>query len=100
MSVYFIVEATTKDPDTYGAYIAQVSSIVKKHGGRYAVRGGNITPALGNWNPERIIIIEFPSEQNIHDWLNSEEYRRIAPLREAGADTRAVIVQKYEEPSS
>jgi uncharacterized protein (DUF1330 family) len=47
-----------------------------KYGGRYHVRGGNIR-ALGNWKPERIIIIEFPSEENIHIWLKSPEYSSI-----------------------
>jgi|GEM_PF-3978084 uncharacterized protein (DUF1330 family) len=27
--------------------------------------------------PERIIIIEFPSEENIHIWLKSPEYSSI-----------------------
>lgn len=97
MSVYFIVEAATKDHEAYTAYIAQVSDIVKQHGGRYAVRGGGVTPVFGGWNPERIIVIEFPSEQDVHEWLDSEEYRRIAPLREAGAHTRAIIVRQCDE---
>jgi uncharacterized protein (DUF1330 family) len=93
MSVYMLVEAATKDCDKYSQYIARVSELVKQHGGRYIVRGGRVTPLGDAWKPERIIILEFPSESHIRSWLSSPEYKKIAPLREAGADTRAVILE-------
>jgi len=46
--------------------------------------------------PERMIILEFPAESNIMQWLSSPEYQEIAPLREAGAETRAIILEGYE----
>jgi len=55
-------------------------------------------------HPERIIILEFSSEETIRGWSASPEYRAIAPLREAGAETRALIPEGYarqfSEPSS
>jgi len=48
------------------------------------------------WKPERIIILEFPSEANIRAWLSSAEYKAIAPLREAGAETHAVLLEGYD----
>lgn len=96
MSVYILVEAQTRDPEKYNQYIAQVSQLVAEHGGRYLVRGGKITPLGDNWKPERVIILEFPSESHIRAWLSSPEYQSIAPLREAGAQTRAVILEGYE----
>jgi uncharacterized protein (DUF1330 family) len=93
MSVYVIIESKLKDPEKYQQYVSQVPEIVARHGGHYLVRGGRVTPLAGEWNPERVIILEFPSEASIHQWLSSPEYRAIAPLREAGADIRAVVVQ-------
>jgi uncharacterized protein (DUF1330 family) len=95
MSVYMLVEAKTKDEEKYRQYIVQVSRLVAQHGGRYLVRGGKITPLGDVWNPERIIILEFPSEAHIRAWLSSPEYAAIAPLREAGAETRAIILEGY-----
>jgi uncharacterized protein (DUF1330 family) len=40
-----------------------------------------------------MIILEFPSETSIDEWLSSTEYKAIAPLREAGAEIRAVVIQ-------
>jgi uncharacterized protein (DUF1330 family) len=95
MPVYMLVEAKTRESEKYQLYISQVSKSVTQHGGRYLVRGGRITPLGDTWKPERIIILEFPSEDNIKAWLSSPEYQAIAPLREAGAETRAVLLEGY-----
>lgn len=82
----------------YGQYISRVPSIVAKYSGRYLLRGGKITALLGGeWVPERMIVLEFPSEAHIREWLSSPEYQAIAPLREAGADIRAVPLEGYEQ---
>jgi len=93
MSVFMLVEARTIDLEKYTQYISQVSRLVVQYGGRYLVRGGKITPLGNDWNPERIIILEFPSEERVREWLSSPEYKAIAPLREAGAETRAVLLE-------
>jgi uncharacterized protein (DUF1330 family) len=94
MSVYMIIESTIKDREKYRQYIEQVSPVVTRFGGRYHVRGENIR-TFGSWKPERIIVIEFPSESHVQDWLTSNEYQAIAPLRESGADTQAILVDGH-----
>ena len=94
MSFYMIIQSTIKDSEKYNQYIAQVSPIVEKYGGRYRVRGEKIQ-SLGDWKPERVIVIEFQNEDQIHKWLTSPEYAAIAPLREEGADAQAIIVEGY-----
>jgi uncharacterized protein (DUF1330 family) len=89
-------ESKVRDLRKYQEYISQVSPLVTQHGGRYLVRGGKVTSLGSGWKPERIIIIEFPSEVHIREWLSSPEYQKIAPLREAGAETRAVILDGFE----
>jgi uncharacterized protein (DUF1330 family) len=95
MSVYMLVEAKVRDGKVYAAYVDQVAATVKQYGGRYLVRGGNVTPLAGGWNPERIISMEFPSAERIREWLASPEYQRLAPLCQAGAETRAVVLEGY-----
>jgi uncharacterized protein (DUF1330 family) len=96
MSVYMIIDSKVKDKDKYRQYIEQVSPIVTRFGGRYHVRGESIR-AFGTWKPERIVVIEFPSESHVQDWLTSTEYEAISPLREGGADTQAILVDGYTD---
>lgn len=92
MAVYFIVEIKVNDKETYAQYIENVRPIVEKYGGRYIIRGERVIPIFGNWKPERIIVIEFPSVKDVKRWLNSPEYKEIASLREQSTLTKAILV--------
>jgi len=93
MAAYMIIETQVKDKDMYQEYIDKVPAIIKKFKGRYLARGGNVISLSEGWNPERVIIIEFESAQNIKECFNSPEYLKIAPLRQKSAITKAVIVE-------
>lgn len=100
MAVYFIVEIQIKNKDLYSKYIEDVRSIVEKYNGRYLVRGGKITPFSGDWNPERIIVIEFPSSSCVKKCFNSAEYKKISLFRENSTITKSIMVEglnHYEE---
>lgn len=94
MPVYLIIESTTKDVEKYNQYLEQVLPMIIKYGGYFHVRGEEIQ-SFGSWKPERIIIIEFPSKTHVQKWQKSPEYNLIIPLRDAGADTQAILVNGY-----
>jgi uncharacterized protein (DUF1330 family) len=93
MPTYMIIESKVLDQNMYQQYITVVPETVKSFGGRYLARGNNVTPWMGDWKPERIIILEFPSKENISRWLSSPEYQAIKNFREAGAETKAIIIE-------
>ncbi|MGD0174620.1 MAG: DUF1330 domain-containing protein [Anaerolineales bacterium] len=93
MPTYMIIESKVKDKAKYQQYILKVPGTVKPFGGRYLARGNNVIPLLGEWKPERMIILEFPSKENIFRWLSSPQYQMIKTLREEGAETQAIIIE-------
>lgn len=100
MSVYMLSEAKLKDVTKYNQYIAELSDIILKHGGRYLVRDDPIKPLfrgreLERRNPDQIMIIEFPSEAHHRRCFTSSEYQAIVPLLEAGAEIRAHLLRSY-----
>ncbi|MFQ5478860.1 MAG: DUF1330 domain-containing protein [Candidatus Krumholzibacteriia bacterium] len=95
MPVYMIVEVTIHDPEVYSEYVARIPEAVKKYDGRYIVRGGPVTPLTGDWTPERIIVLEFPSAERMWAWNASPEYAELAPLRMHSTTTRAILVEGY-----
>jgi len=98
MSVYMIVEITVKDSELYSKYVDQVREIVEKHRGRYLARGGKVTPLSGNWNPERIILIEFEADEQLQKCFGSPDYREIALLREQSTTSKSIIVEGCASP--
>jgi uncharacterized protein (DUF1330 family) len=95
MPVYLIIEITVKDRELYSEYVEKVPAIIEKYGGKYLARGGRVTPLMGGWNPERIILIEFDTVKQIHKCFQAKEYLEIAPLREQSTTSRSIIVEGY-----
>jgi uncharacterized protein (DUF1330 family) len=91
-----IVDITVKNENLYSEYIAKVPKIIEKYGGRYLVRGGEITLITGNWNPQRIIIIEFDSMEQLRRCFSSQEYLELSPLREKSTVGKSIVVKGYE----
>ena len=98
MPVYLMIEISIKNPEMYSGYVDKVFGLVSRYGGRYLARGGKITPVAGGWHPERVILIEFDSAEQVEKCFASAEYREIAPLREQATISRAIIVDGCSPP--
>jgi uncharacterized protein (DUF1330 family) len=96
--VYMIIEIEITDHATYSEYVEKVQAVVEAYGGRYLVRGGRATSLSGGWHPERIIVIEFESSDQMRTCFASTEYLELAPLRERSTASRAVVVDGYIPP--
>jgi uncharacterized protein (DUF1330 family) len=97
MPAYVLIDIEVQDRSTYLQYIEKARPIVESYGGRYLIRGGNSKTLFGDWNPERIIMIEFPSQENVEKCFQSKEYLAIKHLRENSAKTRAIILEGYND---
>lgn len=93
MPIYLIIENTIIDQEVYGEYVQQVPAVVEKYGGRYLVRGGEVFTLAGDWHPERIILVEFDTMEQIQDCFASPEYLALVPLRERSTSFRAIIIE-------
>ncbi|HNX27440.1 MAG TPA: DUF1330 domain-containing protein [Phycisphaerae bacterium] len=93
--VCMIVDITVIDRELYEQYIERVPQTVREFGGRYYARGGKVVTLAGEWRPERIIMVEFPSMQMLEKWFHSPQYRQIAPLREKSTISRVIVVELF-----
>jgi uncharacterized protein (DUF1330 family) len=93
MSAYVIVEIDVHDPVGYEEYKKSASATVQAHGGKYIVRGGKTEVLEGDWQPKRIVVLEFPSMERAKEWLNCEEYRESRKMRHRTARTNMILVE-------
>ena len=96
MPLYLIIDITIIDPDVYGEFVARVPAAVKKYGGRYLARSSEVSTMVGDWRPERIVLIEFENIDQVQEFFAAPEYQDLVTLREQSATTRAIIVEGYE----
>ncbi|HEX7927864.1 MAG TPA: DUF1330 domain-containing protein [bacterium] len=93
MAAYVIVNLTVKDPEAYKEYIAKAPAYIKKHGGEYLVRGGAITVEEGNWKPNRLVILKYPSADAAKKMFADPEYAPLKKLRQSVTTGEIVIVE-------
>jgi uncharacterized protein (DUF1330 family) len=99
MPAYVIVEIEVVDPTRYEEYKKQAHATVHKYGGKYIVRGGKTEVLEGDWQPKRIVILQFDSMERAKEWLNCEEYREPRKLRHATAKTNMIVVEGIDPES-
>ncbi len=102
--IFVVLDITVNDTIMYEQYRIEVEPIIMKYGGQYLVRSGGmefdkdpdkkVIPGEGNWNPNRLIILEWNSMEELQKFINSVEYQKVAELRKNSATTRSVIVKE------
>lgn len=93
MAAYVIVEIEVTDPVGYEEYKKQAAATVHKYGGKYIVRGGRTELLEGDWQPKRIVVLEFPTTERAKEWLNCEDYSEPRKMRHRTAKTNIVVVE-------
>jgi uncharacterized protein (DUF1330 family) len=93
LAAYVIVEMTVTDPVGIEDYRQQAGASVAAMGGRFLVRGGKTEIFDGDWRPQRIVVIEFPSMEQARLWRLSPEYGKASEIRDRAAKTRMIAVE-------
>ena len=93
MAGYVIVEIEVTDPVGYEEYKKLAGATVEKYGGKYIVRGGAAETLEGDWQPKRIVILQFENVERAKEWLNCPEYHEPRKMRHRTAKTRMIAVE-------
>lgn len=93
MAAYVIVDIEIHDPAVYDEYRKVVGPTLTQYGGKFVVRGGKIDVLEGNWNPKRIVILEFENAARAREWYDSEEYRAPKQIRMKASKGNLVLVE-------
>ena len=92
MAAYVVVDIEVTDPVAFEEYRKAVPATVAKYGGRYVVRGGKCETLEGGWDPQRLVILEFPSTEAVKRWYWSDEYKPLLAVRLKASKGSLVLV--------
>lgn len=70
----------------------KIPEFIKKHSGRYIVQGEEPTVMEGDWKPERVVVIEFPSRKNANEFLQDPYAQTLFSLRHKTTTSKLVLV--------
>jgi uncharacterized protein (DUF1330 family) len=92
-SAYIIANVNVTDPVQYEEYKKWSSAAMQVHGAEVCVRGGQVEVLEGDWSPERVVILKFPSMDAARRYNDSSEYGKARAVRQGAAVARLVLVE-------
>jgi uncharacterized protein (DUF1330 family) len=92
MAAYMLVDCSVTDPTKYEEYKRLAQAAVAQYGGRYIVRGGETVVLEGSWQPNRVVVLEFPDMQRARAFYDSPEYRAARQARAGAAKMNMIAV--------
>lgn len=96
MTAYAILDVEIYDIGKYMAFMTEVKPLIEAAGGRYLARGGELRVYEGNYQPHRLVIIEFPSLAAMDEFYASETYGALRATRDACSSSRLMAVEGLE----
>jgi len=101
MSAYYVLTQTVTDQKAYAQeYIPGVMPFLAKHGAEVLVAAFE-TQALQGEPAEGAVVLRFPSEQAVRDFVNDPDYQPLKELRlSITTNANAVLAPEFEWPES
>jgi uncharacterized protein (DUF1330 family) len=96
MPAYVIADVKQiTDPAVYKEYLTRITPMIHAHGGKFLVLGGSPQPLQGDWNANRIVVIEFENLGKAKTWWESKGQREMQMLRRQSTDTDIILVEGH-----
>jgi uncharacterized protein (DUF1330 family) len=93
MPAYVLVQVDINDPKEYDAYKSLTPATVESFGGRFIIRGNPIQVMEGEWNHDRLVMIEFADKKTAEDWYHSDAYQAAKAIREPASNANFFIIE-------
>ncbi len=99
MAAYFILTHTITDLERYQEeYVPQVLPFIAKYNGEIVVASFDAEPLQGD-PAKGVVVLRFPTEQAVRDFVNDPEYKPVKELRlESTTNANAVLAPEFQMP--
>jgi uncharacterized protein (DUF1330 family) len=94
LPAYSITEAEVINEDGFKRYRDLARAAVLQYSGRCLVQGARPVVAEGEWpSQQRIVVIEFPSMDQLKTWYDSTEYRVARTIAQTALRRRLLFLE-------
>lgn len=90
--MYVINQIEVSDQAAFKVYADRQEVLIKKHGGRFIVRGGNVI-AMEGTAPKRLTEYVFEDTEHFKAWLNEPEQKELSSSRDKASKFNSFAVE-------
>src|ERR1700722_18992486 len=92
MATYMISDINVCDRAAFAVFQTRAADAIHTYGGRYLARLGEVQVLEGSWNPNMIVIVEFPNLEKARAWYRSPEYAFALEVRDTALSRNLILV--------
>jgi uncharacterized protein (DUF1330 family) len=92
-SAYIIANVTVTNQEQYSEYKKLSTIAAETYGAAFCVRGGTVEVLEGDWQPDRVVVLKFPSMAQARAYYQSVEYTAAIAARQGASVMRMVVVE-------
>lgn len=101
MSAYMISHVTVTNKEKFEDYLANTRAVGAKYGARPVAMGNQPRMLNGESDGHQmVVVIQFDTMEQLDTWHNSDEYKALVPLRDAGSNQHMVAYEAMPLPQS
>jgi uncharacterized protein (DUF1330 family) len=96
MPAYLIGEHSISDAAKFEEYRVKAGPLIEKYGGRFITKGGShevLEKENAIWQPDRVVIVEFPDMAALTAWYRSPEMQPLFALRHASSKDMLITLE-------
>ena len=93
MSAFVIFDVEIRDMSRYQEFMNGVKPALEAAGAKYLARGGAHKVYEGDWEPRRIVILEFPSVAAWEQFYTGATYQGLKAMGDKCSSARLVSVE-------
>ncbi len=98
MAAYIIFDVELTDPtfeDSTAAddYLKLANESLTPFQSKTIVHAGALEVLEGDWEPERVIVVEFESMEQARQWFMSPAYTKAKDILRRGASSKVILVE-------
>ncbi|NVJ86177.1 MAG: DUF1330 domain-containing protein [Algoriphagus sp.] len=93
MAAYVIVQVDIFDNKVYDEYKKLSGESVKAYGGKFVLRGNPVEVLEGEWDHDRLVMLEFPDKESARNWYYSKEYQKAKEIRSSGSAAKFILIE-------
>ena len=93
VSMVVEVEVSSTVESEVGINPNEVGATIAKYNGKPLVRGGAFEVVEGDYQPRRMIIIEFSDMATLKAWYDSDDYAALKQMRKSSSSSNIIAVE-------
>ena len=98
---YIYVEIEVTDPENYRLhYMSRSTPAVAAFGGRFIVRGGDVSVKNGDLSNRRSVMVEFDSYERALEFYNSDAYQEARVHRDRYSIVHRYVIMRGAAPDA